>query len=75
MWGRVLGKKVRFERCSVEFYEELFLEKGYPEGCGRELGEMYEFMGDWGYGKLSPSDLNVVPIMTRLLEGVAAASM
>lgn len=48
LWGRIMGKKVQFEQVSVEFYEEE-LSKTFPQGFGTEIGEMFEFMGTYGY--------------------------
>lgn len=54
LWGRILGKKTRFEQVSVEFYEKE-LCKSFPEGFGTEIGEMFEFSGIYGYDGGDPS--------------------
>lgn len=54
MWGKILGKKTRFEQVSVEFYEKE-LSKSFPEGFGTEIGEMFEFSGLYGYDSGDPS--------------------
>ena len=54
LWGTIMGKKVRFERASVEFFEQE-LSKSFPRGFGTEIGEMFEFMGRYGYDGGDPS--------------------
>lgn len=54
LWGRILGKVVRFEQVSVDFYEEE-LSKTFPRGFGTEIGEMFEFMGTYGYNGGDPA--------------------
>ena len=54
LWGRVLGKKVKFEQVGVDFYEEE-LSKTFPRGFGTEIGEMFEFMGIYGYDGGDPA--------------------
>ena len=54
LWGDILGKEVRFEQVSVEAFE-LELSKTFPPGFGTELGEMYEFMGIFGYNGGDPA--------------------
>ncbi len=49
-----MGKKVKFEQVSVEFYEEE-LSKTFPQGFGTEIGEMFEFMGAYGYNGGDPA--------------------
>ena len=73
LWGRIMGKKVKFERVSVDFYEEE-LSKAFPRGFGTEIGEMCEFMGIYGYnggdpacrrkGEVKLMTLHVWPILT-----------
>lgn len=54
LWGRIMGKKVKFEQVSVELYEGE-LSKTFPPGFGTEIGEMYEFMGTYGYNGGDPA--------------------
>lgn len=48
LWGTITSKKVKFEQVSVECYEEE-LSRTFPPGFGTEIGEMFEFMGRYGY--------------------------
>lgn len=54
LWGTIMGKKVKFEQASVDFFEEE-LSKTFPQGFGTEIGEMYEFMGRYGYNGGDPA--------------------
>ena len=54
LWGRITGKNVRFEQVDVLFYEEQ-LAKRFPNGFGTEIGEMFEFMGTYGYNGGDPA--------------------
>ncbi|KAL8747111.1 MAG: hypothetical protein Q9190_000974 [Brigantiaea leucoxantha] len=54
LWGRVKGKEVVFEKIGVEDLEAE-LSKTFPQGFGTELGEMYEFMGTYGYSGGEPA--------------------
>ena len=54
LWGTIMGKEVKFERASVEFFEEK-LSKSFPQGFGTEIGEMFEFMGRFGYNGGDPA--------------------
>ncbi|KAM3080324.1 hypothetical protein ACMFMG_005285 [Clarireedia jacksonii] len=48
LWGKIMGKKTRFQHVSVDFWEEE-MSKWAPQGFGTELAEMFEFMGKYGY--------------------------
>ncbi|PQE31142.1 hypothetical protein CJF32_00008506 [Rutstroemia sp. NJR-2017a WRK4] len=48
LWGRIMGKKTRFQLVTVEFWEEE-MAKWAPQGFGTEIAEMFEFMGKYGY--------------------------
>ncbi|KAF1353120.1 hypothetical protein BDV97DRAFT_395986 [Delphinella strobiligena] len=48
LWGKILGKKTRFEQVSVEFSEKE-LSRTFPQGFGTEIAEMFEFSGIYGY--------------------------
>ena len=54
LWGTITGKEVRFERASVESFEEK-LSGSFPQGFGTEIGEMFEFMGRFGYDGGDPA--------------------
>lgn len=54
LWGRIMGKKVKFEQVSVGYYEEE-LSKTFPQGFGTEIAEMCEFMGMYGYDGGDPA--------------------
>jgi len=68
LWGRIMGKQVRFEQKSVEFWEEE-LSKSMPKGFGTEIAEMFEFMGIYGYDGGDPTckrKEEVRPMIIRL---------
>jgi hypothetical protein len=54
LWGRIMGKQVRFGQVSVEFWEEE-MSKTFPRGFGTEIAEMFEFMGTYGYDGGDPA--------------------
>ncbi|KAK4553122.1 hypothetical protein LTR86_009849 [Recurvomyces mirabilis] len=54
LWGKTLGKVVRYEQITPQAVEDI-LSKQYPKGFGFELGEMYEFMGEYGYSGGDPA--------------------
>ena len=54
LWGRITRKEVKFEQVSVQFYEEE-LSRAFPQGFGTEVGEMFEFMGIYGYNGGDPA--------------------
>lgn len=73
LWGWIMGKKVKFEQVSVEFYEEE-LSKTFPQGFGTEIGEMFEFMGAYGYNGGDPAckRKKEVKPMTHALAGASS---
>lgn len=54
LWGKTLGKEVRYKRLAVEDFEAE-LVKTHPPSFGTELGEMFEFMGEYGYDGGDPA--------------------
>ena len=54
LWSKILDKRVKFEQVSVAIYEEE-LSKTYPQGFGTEIGDMFEFMGIYGYNGGDPA--------------------
>ncbi|KAF2725449.1 NAD(P)-binding protein [Polychaeton citri CBS 116435] len=50
LWGLLKGKVVRYEQCTIEEYDRLMPEGG----LGREIAEMFEWMGDFGYNGNDP---------------------
>ena len=54
LWGRVLDKRVKFEQVSVSSFEEE-MSRTHPQGFGTEIGEMFEYMGIYGYNGGDPA--------------------
>lgn len=50
IWSRVTGNPAALEKVTVEDHAEL-----KPGGFGREMGEMYAYMQDFGYHGGDPS--------------------
>lgn len=72
-WGKIMGKEVKFERVSVEFFEEE-LSKTFPPGFGTEIGEMFEFMGEYGYNGGDPACKRKEEVRTLELGRLGSAS-
>ncbi|KAK4631798.1 NmrA-like family domain-containing protein 1 [Fulvia fulva] len=49
LWGKIKNKPVRYEVVSIEHYEETLSKAGLPPTFGTEIGEMFQWMNDYGH--------------------------
>lgn len=52
IWGEIMQVPTSYEQVSVESYD-----KAIPGGFGREVAEMFEYMGEFGYDGGDPEQV------------------